>query len=536
MRFQPLLIAGLFAALALAGCLSDNDDESNGLSAAERRDFPYFHPESAGGDGNYHFEWDHNGAPFHFDWAPGNVGKMINKGDGTVAVEIPFGFIAIDFEAADQSFSLLPETFEMTAGQQIDFLAPPHAETVDIWLDGVEYFLDPTTANDFELSTTQIVSGEHVWDLSDHQRQNFPHREPGHPDGNYGKAILYFADFFEDLGMEVEVDPYGTQDQTDTTGCVNALGPTCPESLANVVATLPGNDPTAPTIFVAGGHFDMVPNTKEAAFDDTSGTVSTMELARVMSQFEWKHTLKFGLWGGEENGILGSQFWIQTNPTAKAAVTSYWNLDVVGMSWPAPLPEPDPHVIAAGLDVPEDLNGQGTGPIATELLRFAQELQADWFGFPTAVDGERMFHYEGVVSGQASGYAQVNAQSDHTPFMAAGIPSWFIFNGDTLSEGNPVGIHNFGDTLDNMTKYAYFGGDITAGLMAIEAETGEPYQWDPVEFEAAKQMLALSWESVLFFPLYSTILQDVGYWTAPGVAATAGSLDVPVGLLDDGPI
>lgn len=529
-----MLLSALLAALAVAGCV-DSDDEPTS-SAAERKEFPYFHPAAEGGDGNYHFEFDHNGAPFHFDWAPGNVGKMINLGSDTVAVGIPFGFLALDMDSTEQSFALLPESFEMAAGERIDFLAPPHAEQVDLWLDGLEYELDPTTTNDFELSTSQLISGENVWNLSDIQRINFPHREPCHPDGNYFKAIDYFEQFFLDLGMEVEVDPYGMETLGQTTGCANAAGPTGPASLANVVATLPGSDPNAPVIFVAGGHFDMVPNTKEAAFDDTSGTVATMEIARVMSQFEWKHTLKFGLWGGEENGILGSQFWVQTNPTAKATVTSYWNLDVVGMSWPAPLPEPDPHVIAAGPDAPEDLNGQGTGPVAAELLRFAQELQADWFGYPTSVEGKRMFHYEGVVNGQASGYAQVNAQSDHTPFMAAGIPSYFIFNGDTLSEGNPVGIHNFGDTLDNMTKYAYFGGDITQGLMEIEKETGMPYEWDPVEYEAAKQMLALSWESVLFFPLYSTILQDVGYWSSPGIAGTAGSNGAPVGVLNDLPL
>lgn len=533
---KTLFLTLLLSAVAVAGCLGGSDEP--GSSAADRMDFPYYHPAAAEGDGNYHFEFAHNGAPFHFDWAPGNTGKLINKGTDAIEAQIPFGFLAINHEAADQSFALLPETFTVDGGQTIHFLAPPHVHVMELWLDGELYVLDPTTTNDYALSTTQIISGENVWDLEDIQRQNFPHREPGHPDGNYGKAILYFADYFEDLGLDVEVDPYGTQDLTDTAGCFPVgLNSFCPESFANVVATLPGTDPNAPTIFVAGGHFDMVPNTKEAAFDDTSGTVATMELARVMSQYEWKHTLKFGLWGGEENGILGSQFWIQTNPTAKAAVTSYWNLDVVGMSWPAPLPEPDPHVIAAGLDVPEDLNGGGTGPIADALLDFAQELQADWFGYPTAVNGKRMFIYEGVVNGQASGYAQVNAQSDHTPFMAAGIPSWFIFNGDTLSNSNPVGIHNFGDTLDNMTKYAYFGGDVTYGLMQIEAETGQPYQWDPVEFEEAKQALALSWESVLMFPLYSTILQDVGYWTAPGVAGIAGDqLGAPVGLLDDGPI
>ncbi len=500
MRILTIAATASLALLALAGCLNDDPaDGGNGTPAFDGMGETTF--RSAGG------------SDVRIEWAPGALSTITNEGPNDITFNPPPKWLFVD----ESTFQLAADDYTVAVGESLTFLPPPAVDSLAFAVDGESIPLPDVGLNFHD----QLVSGENVWDLEDYQRQNFPHREPGHPDGNYGKAILYFQEFFEDLGMEVEVDPYGTQGATDTAGCFPVgLNSFCPESFANVVATLPGTDPSAPTIFVAGGHFDMVPNTVEAAFDDTSGTVSTMELARVMSQFEWRHTLKFGLWGGEENGILGSQFWIQTNPDAKATVTSYWNLDVVGMSWPAPIVDPDPHVIAAGPDIPADNSGGAAGPVAEELLRFAQELQAEWFQFPTTYDGNRMFIYEGVASGQVAGYAGVNAQSDHTPFMAAGIPSYFIFNGDTLAADNPVGIHNPGDTLDNMTKYAYFGGEETAALMDIERESGIAYQWDPEELEEAKQILAQSWEAVLWFPFYSTVLQDVGYWTAPGVAGT----------------
>src|SRR5688500_16365584 len=138
----------------------------------------------------------------------------------------------------------------------------------------------------------------------------------------------------------------------------------------------------------------------------------------------------FGLWGGEENGILGSQFWVQSHPEMKARIVSYWNLDVIGMSWPAARNSPSPLVISAGPDVPTGESGQTQDPISQSMLTFARELQTDWLGFPNEVNGTTMFYYEGHASGQANGYTGVNVQSDHTPFAAGGIPSYFIFNGD----------------------------------------------------------------------------------------------------------
>jgi hypothetical protein len=385
--------------------------------------------------------------------------------------------------------------------------------------------LDPAGIADYQESETQVVSGEKVYALEEHQEANFPHRTPGMP--NYAASQAYFAQYFADLGYEVEVDPYGT---TDLPCLPNNAA--CASSVANIVAMKPGTEDPGKIIFVAGGHYDMVPGTTHAAFDDTSGTVATMELARALAPYDFRYTIAFGLWGGEEDGILGSQFWVQTNPDAKARVLSYWNLDVIGMSWPAPLsPEVDPVVISAGPDAPAPDNsdclpgpcvptsGGTSDPVSQDLLAWAQTLQRDWFAFPEQANGTDVFYYEGVAAGQAGGYAAVNAQSDHTPFMAAGIPAYFIFNGDALGEGG-VGIHNERDTLVNLTKYSVYGTDtdFDADFASLE------------DFELGKQALADSWETVMFFPFYHAVLMDLGVYTPPGVAGNSPASLPPVGL------
>ena len=497
-----LLLAGL------AGC-SDTP-------AQEPTQYTDGYPRYEPANDLYHFEFLVDGEAFHFDFAPGAIGKACNKGTESLRVDLPDKFLTISgADGTSGSFAVAGEAFDLAAGAKQSFLAPPSAGTIEVTVEGEAFLLDPTSIRDYQESETQLVSGENAYALEEHQEANFPHRTPGMP--SYAASQAYFAQFFTDLGYEVEVDPYGTTDLTNTVGCVPAglEGQVCPSAFANIVAMKPGAEDPSKVIFVAGGHYDMVPGTTHAAFDDTSGVVTTLELARALAPYDFRHTLAFGLWGGEEDGILGSQFWVQTHPEMRSRIVSYWNLDVVGMSWPAPLPAADPVVIAAGPDAPAGTSdGSTSDPVSKDLLAWAQTLQQEWFGFPDEVNGTDVFYYEGVAAGQASGYAAVNAHSDHTPFMAAVIPSYFIFNGDALAQGG-VGIHNQRDTLANMTKYSVYGPEVDFDSDFVTVG----------DFELGKQALADSWETVMSFPLYHTLLVDLGVYTTPALANS-----VPAGI------
>ncbi|MGB0653267.1 MAG: M28 family peptidase [Thermoplasmatota archaeon] len=498
MRF---LVAALIVGAALAGCLA-GDDDSTDASAV----YPLYKPV----DGKVHYEYElPSGHLFHAHWAPGGESKVWNKeGDGDVSVTLPEYSILLTPGASEGSWAFsLDRDLVLAPGDEVLFIAPPSATDLALTINGEATVLNGTDVPGYETPTGQFLSGENIVELMAYQEANFPHREPGLE--NYGKSIEYFAAYFEELGYEVEVDPYGTGSLTDTAGCSPVgLNTLCPESLANVVAVKPGNTRPDEIIFVAGGHFDMVPQTTHAAFDDTSGTIMTLELARAMAPLEFDRTIAFGLWGGEENGLLGSNFWVKTNQDAAATqILSYWNLDVVGMSWPAPVVQPDPIMIAAGPDVPSvSLDGTSVDPVSLDLLDFAAHLQQDWFGFP-----DEHFLYEGVASGQVAGYAGVNAQSDHTAFIAGGVPSYFIFNADALAADNPVALHTEADTLTNMTKYALYGG---------EFDLDDPTWISEEDRLAAEAALARSFEAVMFFPFYHAILLDLGEYDHPSIAGT----------------
>ncbi len=126
--------------------------------------------------------------------------------------------------------------------------------------------------------------------------------------------------------------------------------------LRNVMAVLPGRTPRR--VYITG-HYDTVnlgsggqlalnsggtnpQATREfnhdidapGANDDGSGTVLTMELARVLaaSGLEFDATLVFILWAGEEQGLIGSSAHAQALAASKTVVEGMFNNDIVGNS------------------------------------------------------------------------------------------------------------------------------------------------------------------------------------------------------------
>ncbi len=103
--------------------------------------------------------------------------------------------------------------------------------------------------------------------------------------------------------------------------------------LVNVVATLPGTQAEAKDrIYVVSGHYDscvcsqgMTDAESDApgASDDASGTAAVMEMARVMSKYQFDATIVFMTVPGEEQGLLGAAYFAEQAKINK--------MDIVGM-------------------------------------------------------------------------------------------------------------------------------------------------------------------------------------------------------------
>jgi hypothetical protein len=98
-------------------------------------------------------------------------------------------------------------------------------------------------------------------------------------------------------------------------------------SYQSVVGRLPGYLGEGPAILV-GGHFDSVAGAP-GANDDGSGVATAMELARVMSQFEWPLDIYFGFWNAEENGLWGSYQVADEFMSRGIEILVHYNIDMI---------------------------------------------------------------------------------------------------------------------------------------------------------------------------------------------------------------
>ncbi len=107
-----------------------------------------------------------------------------------------------------------------------------------------------------------------------------------------------------------------------------------PES-HNVLADLPGNDPEiGHEVVLIGGHLDSW-HTGTGATDNADGIAVAMEAMRILRALdaEPRRTIRVALWGGEEQGLLGSRAYVEDhlegpgNEDAHEALSVYLNDD-----------------------------------------------------------------------------------------------------------------------------------------------------------------------------------------------------------------
>jgi Peptidase family M28 len=115
-----------------------------------------------------------------------------------------------------------------------------------------------------------------------------------------------------------------------------------PTEIVNVVATLEGRQAQSKDrIYVVSGHYDscvcsqsMTDGTSDApgANDDASGTAAVMEMARVMSKYEFDATIVFMAVAAEEQGLLGSTHWAEMARQKKLDIAAMFTNDIIGSS------------------------------------------------------------------------------------------------------------------------------------------------------------------------------------------------------------
>lgn len=111
-----------------------------------------------------------------------------------------------------------------------------------------------------------------------------------------------------------------------------------PVEVVNVVATLPGRQPESrDRVFVVCAHYDSratgvndIESLAPGADDNASGTAAVLELARVLSKFEFDATLVFLATASEEQGLQGSRRWAELAKADGRKIAGVLNNDIIG--------------------------------------------------------------------------------------------------------------------------------------------------------------------------------------------------------------
>jgi hypothetical protein len=105
----------------------------------------------------------------------------------------------------------------------------------------------------------------------------------------------------------------------------------------NVIAVLPGTDVSNHEVILIEGHMDSrcdvscdINCKAEGVEDNATGTALVMELARVMSKYQFNHTILFMATTAEEQGLLGADAMSDYIQKENIPLKAVFNNDVIG--------------------------------------------------------------------------------------------------------------------------------------------------------------------------------------------------------------
>ncbi|KAF2736882.1 Zn-dependent exopeptidase [Polyplosphaeria fusca] len=205
----------------------------------------------------------------------------------------------------------------------------------------------------------------------------------------------------------------------------------------NVIAT--SKHGNANTTLMLGAHTDSVA-AGPGINDDGSGTIGILEVAKKLSKYKVKNAVRFGFWSGEEEGLLGSTYYVENLDAAGLAnVRAYLNFDMIA----------SPNYVHAIYD--------GDGSAFNET------------GPAGSAEIEHFFESFFEKNGENSTATAFDGRSDYLAFIENGIPAGGTFTGaeelkteeeeemfgGTAGEALDPNYHSAGDTVENLNMDAF---------------------------------------------------------------------------------
>ena len=241
----------------------------------------------------------------------------------------------------------------------------------------------------------------------------------------------------------------------------------------NIFAEIPGTDPRAGFV-MAGAHLDSWV-AGDGATDNAAGSAMIMEAARILATLgvRPKRTIRFALWSGEEQALLGSLAWVEKNLATRGGPN---DPPLTGerryYEWPKRWPinrQPGYDALAAYFNID---NGSGKlRGIYAENNPAAAKIFEGWMG---------PFHSMGMTQVAVA----PTEGTDHVFMQAVGTPG-FQFIQDPLDYETRTH-HSSADTYDHLKgDDMRQGATILASFLLNAADAEKPLPRPPLPTKPA---------------------------------------------------
>jgi hypothetical protein len=211
------------------------------------------------------------------------------------------------------------------------------------------------------------------------------------------------------------------QDRLEAMGYVTRLQDIVVEGSPswNVIADREGSAAGERGVVLVTAHLDSInirggPAAPAPGADDNgSGSAGLLEISRAFRDHRGEHDLRFILFGGEEEGLIGSKWYVADLPDEeRSRILAVVNMDMIGV-----LNAPTRSVLLEGASPSQGVI-DSLGEAAMTYTRLAVETSLRPFA------------------------------SDHIPFIEAQIPAVLTIEGADSTNGN---VHSDADTIDHVT-------------------------------------------------------------------------------------
>ena len=278
----------------------------------------------------------------------------------------------------------------------------------------------------------------------------------------------FLIDRFEELGLETYIHHH-----TGHIGMTDTL------EAGNVIAIQPGTEFPDQYIIIAS-HYDHPDG--PGADDNASGTAGVLECARILSQHQFKRSILYIPFNGEERWMVGSYPFVQKCAREDMNILGVFDFDMIGF-WPGP--EYGPVTMYSGYSY-----------ISERLFDFYQTVANLYI--PDMHTGRYSF---------ADSYG-----GDHMSFNIYEYPALYI--GDIEYDEENVHYHQPSDTIGaGVNCFALAGGFVKA-VMAATAELADGWL-PPQDFSVTVKngIPFLSWNESAITSFYLVYKDDemIGY-------------------------